>query len=161
MDRMRSRVNGAGSMPARANRARAAVSAGVAVLLLTATACGGGGGGDKGSEGETGGAPPVSIPGKTNNHGTATAKNGMEVELDDFYFGPSFVKAKANEQVSIELKNEGKATHSFTSPEMHVDEELSPGSTKTVTVSAPASGYVQFFCRFHQAQGMQGAVFVS
>lgn len=126
----------------------------VALVALMATGCGGGDGGAK-SE-----SPPVSLAGTTNAHGTGVAKEGLEVEADDFYFGPTFVKASANQQFTLKVKNEGKASHTFTSPDLKVDEELAPGAEKTITISAPASGFVEFHCRFHQGQGMQGAIFV-
>lgn len=106
-------------------------------------------------------APPVSLSGTTNDHGTKTASATMELELDDFYFNPTFIKATAGQKITVTVKNEGKATHTFTSTELgSVDEEVAPGATKTVTVTAPASGSGVFFCRFHRSSGMQGAVFV-
>ena len=106
-------------------------------------------------------SPPVSLSGTVNNHGSKNAKATMEVELDDFYMAPTFIKASAGQKITIELKNEGKATHTFTSTELgNVDEQLAPGATKTISVTAPASGHATYFCRFHQGQGMQGAVFI-
>ena len=150
----------------------ATVAAGLAVMILLATACGSGssksdstygGAKDTGTETTERAAtdnPPVALPGTTTNHGTAGAKEGLEVELDDFYFGPTFVKATGGQRFTIELKNEGKAAHTFTSTQLGLDEQLAPGAEKTVTVTAPASGFVEFHCRFHQSQGMQGAIFV-
>lgn len=125
-------------------------------LVLLSAACGGS---DDSKEG--GGAPPVSLAGPTNDHGTKTAARGLEVEADDFYFGPTFIKATAGQTFTVELKNEGKATHTFTSTALGIDEELQPGQKKTVTLTAPQTGNALFFCRFHQGQGMQGAVFVA
>ncbi len=127
----------------------------LSLVALFAIGCGGDGGG------EGGGKAPVSLAGTTNNHGTKTASGETEVELDDFYFGPTFIKAKAGQKIEIELKNEGKAVHTFTSTDLgNVDEQLAAGTSKKITVTAPASGHALFFCRFHQGQGMQGAVFI-
>lgn len=104
--------------------------------------------------------PPVNLPGKTNEHGTKTAGDELEVEADDLYFGPTYISATAGQQFALELHNEGNARHTFTSPALGVDLELEPGGRRTITVKAPASGTAEFHCRFHQIQGMQGAVFV-
>ena len=125
------------------------------VALVTA-----GCGGDDDDDGAAK-APPVSLSGTTNNHGTKTASDSMEVELDDFYFGPTFIKAKAGQKITVELHNEGSTAHTFTTTEAgSVDEEVAPGAKKTVTITAPASGSALFFCRFHRGTGMQGAVFI-
>ncbi len=99
------------------------------------------------------------LTGKVNNHGTKTVSGGtVEVEADDYYFQPTFIKAKPGTKLTLELKNEGKATHTFTSPKLNVDEQLAPGQTKTVTITVPSSGASEFHCTFHQSLGMQGAV---
>jgi plastocyanin len=105
-------------------------------------------------------APPVSLPGEVNDHGTATAKDDMEIELDDLYFGPTFIKAKAGQRFSVELHNEGSARHTFTSGDLGVDLELPAGDRRTISLTAPESGSASFHCRFHEGQGMQGAVFI-
>ena len=127
----------------------------LSLLALAAVGCGGG------SKTESASAPPVSLAGPTNNHGTKTASDSMEVELDDFYFEPTFIKAKPGEKITIEVKNEGKAVHTFTSTDLgNVDEQLAAGTSKKITVTAPQSGQALFYCRFHQSQGMQGAIFI-
>lgn len=125
------------------------------VLVLFATGCGGSDD-DKGG----GGAPPVSLAGPTSDHGTKTATQELEVELDDFYFGPTFIKATAGQTFTLRLKNEGKTPHTFSSTALGVDEELLPGESKTVRVTAPQTGSAVVICRYHQGQGMQGAIFV-
>ena len=128
----------------------------LAVVALVATACG-----SSGDKEASGGNPPVSLAGTTTNHGTKTASDSMEIEIDDFYFGPTFINAKPGEKITIELKNEGKAVHTFTSTDLgNVDEQLAAGTSKKITVTAPQSGQALFFCRFHQSQGMQGAIFI-
>src|SRR3982751_5864056 len=102
----------------------------VGVVGVLTPACGGGGGSRSSS-----GSPPVSLSGQTNSHGTKTVKDGdsVEVEMDDFYFGPTFIKAPANGKVTVELKNEGKATHTFTADDLKIDEQLNAGESKTIT----------------------------
>lgn len=119
------------------------------LATVLATGCGGGSAG-----------APVKLSGTTNNHGTKPAKDALEVEADDFYFGPTFVTAAAGQAFTVELVNNGSARHTFTSEAMGIDIELPPGAKRTVTLHAPPSGFSEFHCKFHQGQGMQGAVYV-
>jgi plastocyanin len=110
-------------------------------------------------------APPVSLSGTVNDKGTKDisakgASTKLEVEADDFYFEPTFIKAAPGQKVEVELKNEGSVAHTFTSPTLDVDKELQPDTTATVEVTVPSSGNAPFFCRFHKDNGMQGAVFI-
>ena len=104
---------------------------------------------------------PVTLSGKVNNEGTkdATGAGELEVEADDFYFKPTFIKATAGQKLTLELKNEGSAAHTFTSTDLGVDKELKPGDTATVEITVPSADASAFFCRFHQGGGMQGAMF--
>jgi plastocyanin len=108
--------------------------------------------------------PPVSLQGKVTNKGTKTVKNGkISIEADDFYFKPTFDKATPGSKVTVSLKNESDTQHSFTIPELGIDQTLAPGQKATMDVTMPASGATNFFCRFHgpsgSNQGMQGAFY--
>jgi len=129
------------------------------VIVAAALALAGCGADPEDEGGSASGTPPVSIEGTVNDRGTKTATDRFEVELDDFYFGPTYIKATPGQRFTIELRNEGDAPHTFTIP--GVDEEVQPGGRRTVTVTAPQSGFVVVTCRFHVAQGMQGAIFVA
>lgn len=128
------------------------------VVALVAVGCGGGS--DDSSSSGSNASPPVSLSGTVTNKGTKTASGSMEIELDDLYFNPTFVKATPGQKITIELKNEGKQAHTFTSTALGVDEELAAGTTKKITITAPQTGNSPWFCRFHVGAGMQGAVFV-
>jgi plastocyanin len=127
------------------------------LVCLAAVACG------KGKSSDSGGSAPVSLSGTVNDHGTKDlkGKDETEVEIDDFYFGPTYLKVANGATVKLELSNEGKNQHTFTAPALGVDETLAPGASKDVTVTMPAAGAVGFFCRFHQGQGMQGALYAN
>jgi plastocyanin len=108
--------------------------------------------------------PPVTLQGKVTNKGTTTVKKGkVSVEIDDFYFKSTFLKAKPGTTVTVSLKNEGNTQHTFTIDALGVDQTLNPDQKATVTVTLPASGATNFYCRFHGPtatnQGMQGAFF--
>ena len=102
----------------------------------------------------------MSLPGTVNKGETGDATSGtLEVELDDFYFGPTYIKAMPGQTIKLHLSNEGKTDHTFTSSALNVDQQLSPGQAADVTVTMPMSGATQFHCRFHESSGMQGAFY--
>lgn len=81
----------------------------VAGLAVLGAACGG----------ATQSSAPVQLSGAVNNHGTKDlSAQGpavqFELEQDDFYFEPTFVKSTKSAKVKVEIKNEGKTSHTFT-----------------------------------------------
>jgi plastocyanin len=112
------------------------------------------------ASGNAGGEPPVSLEGTVNDHGVAEVEGDeLELELDDNYFGPTFVRGTPGQQITVELVNEGNATHTFTSDALGVDEEVGVDDEASVTVTLPDEGAVEFRCRFHETQGMKGAFY--
>lgn len=99
---------------------------------------------------------------KANDHGTKdfSGKAEADVEMDDFYFGPTVLKGTAGQTLSIKLENEGKATHNFTLEAQSITQDVDPGKDATVSVTFPQSGIVEFFCRFHRSSGMIGELSV-
>jgi plastocyanin len=144
-----------------------AILALVAALGFVAAACGSqgatpsAGGGSEETEGEEGGT--VTVAGQeATDHGQedVSGKSDTSLELDDFYFEPTVLVGEAGQQLSIELENEGEATHTFTIDDLGVDEELQPGDSVETEVTFPDSGALPFYCRFHTSQGMNGGLSV-
>lgn len=109
---------------------------------------------------------PVELAGKVNDHGSKDvsaqgATEKLEIEADDVYFGPTFVKAAPGATVTVELHNEGKMEHTFTIDGTSVDQDLKPDQKVDVDVKIPDNGALQFHCRFHGNQGMQGAFYTA
>jgi plastocyanin len=107
---------------------------------------------------------PVQVDGKVNVKGTkdisAKKSASVEIEADDYYFEPTFLKVQPGEKVSITLENEGNATHTFTSDSLNIDKTVAPGKSAKVTVTVPTAGTAfEFHCDFHQSMGMQGAFY--
>jgi plastocyanin len=111
------------------------------------------------SEGTTAGSAPVALEGEVNNKGTKEVSDEVELELDDYYFEPTFLKAQPGATIKVELENEGDDTHTFTIDSLGIDQEVAPGDTAEVDVTLPQEGAVRFYCRFHGNMGMQGAFF--
>ena len=132
----------------------------IAALFLVFAAAGCGGSSKSSSESEE--TTSTTIMGsQVESHGTkdvTTASGKVEIELYDNYFEPTILKGKPGQMVELELKNEGKAAHTFTLAEQRVDEEIQPGDETEAKIKFPASGELKFVCKFHQGQGMIGAL---
>jgi plastocyanin len=107
---------------------------------------------------------PVTVDGKVNVKGTkdisAKKSASIDIEADDYYFEPTFVKVQPGEKVRITIENEGSATHTFTSDSLSIDQTVSAGKKANFTVTVPSDGTAfEFHCTFHQSMGMQGAFF--
>ena len=107
---------------------------------------------------------PVKLGQKVNVKGTkdVSSKSSakLEMELDDKYFAPTFIKAKAGEKITLEMENEGNLPHTFTSDELAVDQQVDPGKSAKLTFTVPSDGQVfQFHCTFHESAGMAGGVY--
>lgn len=150
--------------------------ASLVLALLLATACTSGASGTTTGAQPAGGAPTSATsatsatPGaqagqllqlgnvRYANRGTKDVKgmSTLELEADDFYFGPTFLQGTPGQQLKLVIKNEGKAPHTFTIAEQQIDQTIQPGGTAELTVAMPASGALRFYCKFHAAQGMNG-----
>jgi plastocyanin len=60
--------------------------------------------------------------------------------------------------VKLEIENESGTLHNISIPEQQLDVDIPPKGKVTVAVVFPASGTVRFFCKFHEALGMHGAL---
>jgi len=139
-----------------------------AILALTAVACGNNDNTPSGSS-----TPPPSSPSSGAsplvNKGTADAMSTtekFEIEMDnegsgENYFKPTFIKVKAGQILTIELKNEGSNSHNFSIASLNIDKTVEPGKEDEVNITFPAGGGadIQFFCKFHVSLGMRGAFF--
>jgi len=97
---------------------------------------------------------------KTTTQGTTSG--AVSLEQDDFYFQPTTLSGEVGKPLQVALKNEGKASHTFTIDSLNIDQVLKPDETMTVTVTPKAGGDLPFYCRFHKASnGMQGTIAVS
>ena len=104
---------------------------------------------------------PVKLSGDVTNKGTGSVTNGAaDIEVNDFFFKKTFIKATKGKTVSVTVTNEGSNQHTFTIDAQDVDETLDPGKSVTIDVEIPADGKpVAGYCRFHKGSGMKFAFF--
>ena len=112
------------------------------------------------------------------------AGTSLEVTTTDFQFSPNSWTVSAGEEVSIQITNDGAVLHEWvlmqpgvtieseadlpeTEEELladfvHVEDEVEPGSTTTLTFTAPEAGTYQVICAIegHFAAGMEGELIV-
>ena len=95
------------------------------------------------------------------DHGTETFTEEnfeVEMELDDFYFEPTTIKAPGGSTAKLTLFNEGDQAHTFTIDSLDVDEELEPDARKEITVELGTDSKTDFYCRFHaESNDMKGS----
>jgi plastocyanin len=92
------------------------------------------------------------------DHGTKDAKGQTEVEVeaDDYYFKPTFLRGVPGQKLRLEVENESGALHNISITGQRIDKDISPKGKVEVDVVFPASGVVHFHCKFHSALGMNG-----
>ena len=129
----------------------------IAALALAAVACGD----DATTPAGQSSTPPGSTSSPLTDKGTkdVSTMSSFTVEIDDFYFEPTFMKVKAGQKLSIELENEGGAQHTFTITGLNIDKTIDPGKKVELEITFTGSNDVAFFCRFHGSGGMRGAFF--
>ncbi len=80
---------------------------------------------------------------------------------------PEELEAQLNQEVSFSVTNEDDRehnftlTHVFTDPDNFVEVDVPPQQSRSVRFTIrerPRDGFLSFYCRFHQAQGMQGKI---
>ncbi len=107
---------------------------------------------------------PVQVDGKVTVKGTKDISSkksaSLDLEADDFYFEPTFVKVQPGEKVRIEIENEGNTTHTFTSDSLSIDQQVAAGKKAKFTITVPSDGTAfEFHCSFHGDMGMKGAFY--
>ncbi len=136
----------------------------VVVLSILAAGCSKSSGGGASPSGSGGPSKTITIGSDTaNDHGaaTVTGKSTLDMEQDNFYFGPTVLTGTAGQSLTIHLTNNGTVNHTFTSDALGIDQQLSPGQSMDIKVTFPTTGFTEFYCRFHRASGMVGELTVS
>lgn len=102
---------------------------------------------------------PVSYTnwGEKNAHGEIR----RTMDAGDFYFRGTFLRGDRGQKLRLEIQNVAEQLHNLSLPEQGVDQDILPGIGRVhVEVTFPQSDGVQFFCKYHTAQGMNGLLLV-
>jgi YVTN family beta-propeller protein len=92
------------------------------------------------------------------DHGTVEVRGltRVEIEVDDYYFAPTFLRGDPGQRVTLVVENELATLHNITVPALQVDRDVPPKGKVELAVTFPASGVVHLSCKFHEALGMNG-----
>ena len=80
----------------------------------------------------------------------------LELEADDYYFSPTFLRGKPGQKLTLVVESEAATLHNISVPALGIDKDIPPKGKVQVTVTFPASGELAFFCKFHGSLGMNG-----
>jgi len=86
--------------------------------------------------------------------------SGNSIDVVDFRFRPDAISVAAGQQVTIRITNKGKVLHNLSIPAIEADIDYPPGRSANLIFVAPASGPLEFFCKYHRDRGMTGAFIV-
>jgi YVTN family beta-propeller protein len=109
------------------------------------------------------GAQPGAAPAmRFNDHGTVDVrgKDEIDVEADDDYFEPTFLRGAPGQTLKLVVENESSSLHNMSIPGLGVDTNVPPHASAEIEVTFPQSGSMPFFCKLHTALGMNGALLV-
>lgn len=112
--------------------------AGAAALLLALAACG-----ESTNTSSTG-----------NNGGTTINETAK-----DFVYEQTSFSVPAGATVTVDFKNDGSTTHSFTLDNGAASKDADPGASTTLSFTAPQSGTLTFHCKYHPTT-MMGTITV-
>jgi YVTN family beta-propeller protein len=97
-----------------------------------------------------------------NDHGTVDVrgKDEIDVEADDDYFEPTFLRGAPGQTLKLVVENESSSLHNVSIPGLGVDTNVPPHASAEIELTFPQAGSAPFFCKFHTALGMNGALLV-
>src|SRR2546426_3764744 len=92
------------------------------------------------------------------DHGTKDVRNlsKLELEADDYYFSPTFLRGKPGQKLTLLIENEASTLHNISTPALGIDKDIPPKGKVEADVTFPASGVLAFACKFHGSLGMNG-----
>jgi plastocyanin len=114
----------------------------------------GGGGGGYGGGGYGGGGKPTDSSG-SGGSGTSV----LTLTQANYQFTPAKITVKQGDTITV-TDTTPSTPHTFTITGTSIDVANDPMGSQDVTIDLPPGTY-DFFCRFHQAQGMTGTLTVT
>ena len=105
-------------------------------------------------------ASPTPAEGEAAEQPAAAAP--AEVVSVDIAFQPTELTIPANTDVTVNLLNQGAASHNFSIDELGISVDQAPGAAESVVINAPAGEY-EYYCNVpgHKQAGMVGKLIVT
>lgn len=98
------------------------------------------------------------------------ALNGVVKATKDKRFDPDKGTVRLNKETVFTFQNDDNVEHNFTISSVFIDldnavvVDVKPGESKEVKFTVkqkPQAGFITYYCRFHQSQGMTGKITVT
>src|SRR5260370_33912457 len=89
----------------------------------------------------------------------AAAASGSQISLEasDFFFSPTCVTGLHSGTITLTVHNGGVVLHNVSIPQLHIDQDMSPGQTITLQVKMGSTPRV-VFCQHQRGAGNLEAV---
>ena len=93
-----------------------------------------------------------------NDRGTKSVlgQSSLDLVVDDYTFNPTFLRGSPGQNLTLKIANKGEEEHNFSLSVQQVDKDITPAATAEVALMFPSSGVLRFFCKYHEALGMNG-----
>lgn len=99
------------------------------------------------------------ITGQLDDRGARPASgSSLVVSAGDSYFSPTCLTGVPAGTVTLTITNTGRALHNVSVASEGIDSDIPAGTSVTVKVSVPAGTPLAYFCKYHRASGMKGAL---
>lgn len=99
------------------------------------------------------------ITGQLDDRG-AQPRSGSSLTMTagDSYFSPTCLTGVGAGTVTLKITNTGTALHNITVDAQGIDSDIPARQSVTMKVAVAAGAPLTFFCKYHRASGMQGAL---
>ena len=131
---------------------RIAIAFAALALLGVVGGCGGDG------DDDTGGPTTTGVASSDAERVDVKGEDIFEIGMHDEFFRPAILVGTPGQTLTLNLKNDGVAAHTFTIAAKGVDEEVQPGEVGQVRVTFPETGELGFICQYHESVGMVGTL---
>ena len=86
----------------------------------------------------------------------ASGAASIEVEVDNYYFEPTFLRGTAGQKLKLTVQNASTTIHNISVSSQPIDKDIPAAGKIEVEVAFPQSGVLLFLCKYHTIQGMNG-----
>ena len=84
-------------------------------------------------------------------------RSTQDVDAGDYFFKGTFFRGAPGQKLTLRIQNTGTTAHNLSLPPQQVDRDIPTSAGRVaVDVTFPESGALRFFCKYHEAQGMNG-----
>jgi plastocyanin len=111
-----------------------------------------------GSSGYGSSTPKATQPASASSPSSSNDAGGLSLSIVDFSFTATSLKADPGKSIDIAIKNTGAAPHTFTIDGVVDSGQISPGSSKTLTLKIDKPGAYRYYCTVHGAARMSGVL---